>query len=287
MPRAFVQKLALTLDMIKFPHSVFALPFALASALFAADGAPGIRQFLLIVACMVTARNAAMTFNRIVDRKIDALNPRTKTRPLAAGTLPLGFSVVFCAVNCVLFIASAALFNRLTLFLAPVAIVIVLGYSLTKRFTHYTQFFLGLALGSAPVAAWIALTGTVEPFPLYLGAGVLFWVAGFDLIYSCQDYEFDRAHGVKNLVAKHGIAAGLRIARLCHLLCALLFITAGLKAELGLWYFLGTAVIAGFLSYEHALVKPDDLSRVNAAFFTMNGVVSLSFFAFSLLEIYF
>lgn len=287
MPRTFTRKLILTLDMIKFPHAVFALPFALASALFAAHGNPEWRPIILIVACMVTARNAAMTFNRIVDRRMDALNPRTKDRPLAAGTLPLGFSIAFCAVNAALFIAAAALFNRLTLVLSPIALAVVFGYSLTKRFTHYTQFFLGIALGSAPVAAWIALTGRIDAFPLYLGAGVLFWVAGFDLIYSCQDYDFDRTHDVKNLVAKHGIATGLRIARLCHVLCVLLFATGGLKAELGFWYFAGVAVMAGFLAHEHGMVKHNDLSRVNAAFFTMNGMVSLSFLAFSLLEIYF
>ena len=183
----FFKKLNLTLEMIKFKHSLFALTFALTSLIFSSQGLPNILTFFVIVLCMVTARNAAMSFNRIVDRDIDALNPRTSSRPLASGTLSLNFSKVFCLSNAILFMALSSYFNWLSFLLSPLALFIVLGYSLTKRFTHFTQFFLGLALGISPLAVSIAITGTLSLFSILLGCAVFFWVSGFDLIYSCQD----------------------------------------------------------------------------------------------------
>lgn len=286
MLATFTRKLALTLDMIKFKHSVFALPFALTSLFFATNGKPSARQFILIVLCMVSARTAAMTFNRIVDRDIDEINPRTKSRPIPAGQLSLRFSIVFCLVACGLFIFFASLFNQLTLLLSPAALLIILGYSLTKRFTHLTQFFLGLALGISPLATWIAITGSISPFPALLGAGVFFWVAGFDLIYSCQDYDFDKANDLKNLVVKIGVAKALTLSKMLHGLCLAFFLLAGLNLNLRIFYLTGLIVMSGFLIYEHRIITPTDLSRVDLAFFTLNGYVALSFFIFSILEIY-
>lgn len=284
---ATANKLRLTLDMIKFPHSVFALPFALASAFYARSGVPSPREIILIVLCMVTARNAAMSFNRIVDRDIDAKNPRTNNRPLVTGALSTNFAIAFCIINCVSFILLSATFNKLTLALSPAALAIVLGYSLTKRFTHATQFFLGLALGSSPIASWIALTGGVTAFPLLIGAAVFCWVAGFDLIYSCQDYGFDKQNGVKNWVVSLGIKNALLVSKFLHALCILLFVLAGIVLGTTWLYFAGVLAMAGCLIYEHGLVRHDDLSRVNAAFFTMNGYVALVFFAFSLADVFY
>lgn len=283
---SFTKKLFLTLDMIKFQHSIFALPFALTSLFFATQGRPSLRQFILIVLCMVTARNAAMSFNRIVDRDIDRANPRTQNRPIPRGELSLRFSIGFCVFNALLFIFITGFFNHLTFLLSPLALAIVLAYSLTKRFTHATQFFLGLALGVSPLATWIAVTGTLTVFPILLGVGVFFWVAGFDLIYSCQDVAFDRQHGLKNLVVRLGINNALLLAKILHALCVVSFILAGRSLGLGASYFAGIIFITMVLIYEHTLVRPNDLSRVNVAFFTLNGYVSLSFFGFSLLQIY-
>lgn len=282
----FVQKLSTTLDMIKFKHSIFALPFALSSFFLATNGNPELKTLLLIIAAMVTARSAAMTFNRIVDRDIDALNPRTQSRPLASGTLSLKFSVIFCLINSVLFIFISSLFNKLTFILSPFALAILLGYSLTKRFTHITQFFLGIALGISPIAAWIAATGTISLYSLILGLAVCLWVAGFDLIYSCQDYQFDKQNDLKNIVVKLGIQNALRLAKGLHILALTAFLLAGYFHHMGVIYYLGAIFIAAFLVYEHSLVKSHDLSKVDMAFFTLNGYVAILYFIFTLLDIY-
>lgn len=280
----FWNKFLVTLDMIKFQHSIFAMPFALVSLLHATGGHPTGRQFLLIVLAMITARNTAMSFNRIVDLDIDTKNPRTQNRPLVSGDLSTRYAKAFCLMNALIFVVIAALFNKLTLWLSPVALVIVMGYSLTKRFTQHTQFFLGLSLGISPLATWIAIRGELALFPALIGIGVLFWVAGFDLIYSCQDHDFDKANGLKNLVVAWGIKNALYLARFFHILSMLVLILAGFWQQTGFWYMTGIALMCVFLVFEHRLVKPHDLSRVNAAFFAMNGYVGLSYLAFVLLD---
>ena len=288
----FLRRVRLTLEMIKFEHSVFALPFALTGALLAVrDG--GLAGDLLwrklgwIVAAMVGARSAAMAFNRLVDSDIDARNPRTKMRHLPAGLLSAGFSWGFVAVSSLLFIIAARQLNTLCFRLAPVALGIVFFYSFTKRFTSFSHLVLGFALGIAPAAAWIAIRGSLDPRILWLTAAVTFWTAGFDIIYSCQDYEFDTDADLFSLPRRLGIAGALRVARLLHaamLACLLMLIYT---LELGPISLLGVRVVAALLVYEHRLVKADDLSRVNAAFFTMNGYVSVLFFLFWAADIFY
>lgn len=280
----FWHKLKLTLGMIKVQHSLFALPFALTSLLIATHGSPTPKLFVLVVLAMITARNTAMTFNRIVDRDIDQKNPRTMNREIPSGKLSLSFAKLFCAANVLLFIVITGFINKTALALSPLALAIVLSYSLTKRFTHYTQFFLGLALGIAPIAAWIAATGTLALFPILLGLGVLFWVSGFDLIYSTLDYDFDKTNGLKNLVVKWGIKKSLWAARVLHLTSMMFIFLAGAMERLSLFYFLGGLFMTGIIAYEHKLIKPHDLSRVNMAFFTLNGYAALVFLGFVLLE---
>lgn len=278
-------KLRTTLEMIKFSHSVFALPFALTAAAYATGGFPGWQPTLLIIAAMISARSAAMAFNRLVDHNFDARNPRTQDRPLPSGRLSRGFVIGFCLLMSVVFLAASASFNQLTLLLAPLVLVFLFGYSLAKRFTHYTQIWLGLALGMAPPAAWIALTGTLSAFPLFVGLGVVFWVAGFDLIYASQDHTFDQASGLKSLVVKLGIRQALLVARIFHILAILAFATAGISFGSHFFYFIGLACMAGLLIYEHTLISPDDLTRVDQAFFTANGFVAILYFIFAVTDL--
>jgi 4-hydroxybenzoate polyprenyltransferase len=285
----FLRRLRLTLEMIRFEHSVFALPFALTGALLAfresgytVTGAWWMAWdiVLWIVVAMVGARSAAMAFNRLVDAEIDARNPRTKGRHIPAGLLSRTFGWGFTAASCILFFFAAWKLNTLCFRLAPVALAVLLGYSFTKRFTHFSHLVLGFALGMAPAAAWIAVRGTLDPRILLLTAAVTFWTAGFDIIYSCQDYEFDRDLQLYSLPRWVGIRNALLIARGLHVLmivCLLLLVNA---LQLGALSLAGVAAVAGLLLYEHGLVKADDFSRVNAAFFTMNGWVSVLFFVF-------
>jgi 4-hydroxybenzoate polyprenyltransferase len=287
----FWRRIRLTLEMIKFEHSVFALPFALTGALLAVrEGAAGVnlwRQFAWIVVAMVGARSAAMAFNRLIDADIDARNPRTKTRHIPAGLLSTGFSWGFVAASSLLFILAAYELNTLCFRLAPVALAIIFTYSFTKRFTSFSHLVLGFALGIAPAAAWIAIRGSLDLRILWLTAAVTFWTAGFDIIYSCQDYEFDTDAGLFSLPRRVGVAGALLVSRLLHaaMLACLLALVYSLR--LGALSLLGIAVVAALLIYEHRLVKPDDLSRVNAAFFTMNGYVSVLFFLFWAADIYY
>ncbi len=264
--------------MIKFEHSIFALPFALTGALLAARGWPSIRQILWIVAAMVAARSAAMTFNRIADLRFDALNPRTRLRALVSGKLSPRFAAAFTVVCSVVFILAAAELNRLALELSPLALAALLGYSYTKRFTWLSHLALGICLGMSPVAAWIALRGDVSVGVLLLGAAVTLWVAGFDLIYACQDVEFDRRHGLASFPSRYGIAAALRGSSALHVLMVGLLVVTARVEGLGWLAELGVFLVALLLAYEHHLVKPSDLSRVNAAFFTLNGYISVLFF---------
>src|SRR5438128_6190713 len=270
-----LHNLRVTLEMIKWEHSVFALPFALCGAMLAANGLPAGQQMLWIIVAMVAARSAAMAFNRLADAAIDAANPRTQTRALPAGTLTPMFVATFVIVSCVVFVLAASRLNHLTLLLSPVALAVVLLYSYTKRFTRWSHLVLGLALGIAPSAAWIAVRGTLDPRILLLTAAVTFWVGGFDVLYSCQDYDFDLETGLHSVPRYCGIAKALWIARLFHLLMLLLLVALVFVFGLGKLAVAGIVVVALLLIYEHSLVSADDLSRLNAAFFTLNGVISV------------
>jgi 4-hydroxybenzoate polyprenyltransferase len=265
--------------MVKLSHSVFALPFALASALLAGGGRIPWRTLLLIVIAMVGARSAAMGFNRLADHAIDARNPRTAGRELPRGVLSRAQVGLFVVLSAAVLVAAAALLNPLCLALSPVALAVVFGYSYTKRFTSLAHLVLGLALAIAPVGAWLAVRGRLDATPLVIGGAVLFWVAGFDTIYSCQDADFDRASALHSLPARLGIARALRLARGFHLLAAALLVSVFWMEPLHALYLAGTAAVAGGLVYEHTLVRADDLSRVNAAFFLVNGWISVGYLA--------
>ncbi len=264
--------------MIKWEHSIFALPFALTGAMLAARGLPLWRVLFWIVVCMVAARSAAMAFNRWADADIDLANPRTATRAIPAGLLSRRFTLGFTVIAAVIFIFGASRLNRLTLLLSPVALAVVFFYSYAKRFTHWSHLVLGLALGIAPSAAWIAVRGSLDPRILVLSAAVLFWVGGFDVLYACQDYEHDQQAGLHSVPQAFGLDAAFWIARVMHVL--MLGCLVGLISlfHLGWISVVGVVAVAAMLLYEHTLVSPRDLKRLNAAFFTMNGIISFVFF---------
>ena len=266
--------------MIKWEHSIFALPFALCGAMLAAGGLPTASQFGWIVLCMISARSAAMAFNRLADAQIDAANPRTATRAIPAGALSQKFAAIFVTATCVIFVFSAAQLNRLTLYLSPLALAIVLLYSFTKRFTRWSHLVLGFALGVAPAAAWIAVRGSLDLRILLLTAAVTFWVGGFDVLYACQDIDFDRNFGLNSIPQAWGIRTALAFARVLHILMLALLLVLVFVFGLGKIALLGVIVVALLLAYEHSLVSASDLSKLNAAFFTMNGVISVVFFIF-------
>jgi 4-hydroxybenzoate polyprenyltransferase len=280
LPVPLFRNLRVTLEMIKWEHSIFALPFALCGAMLAASGLPTAHQLLWIVIAMIAARSAAMAFNRLADAAIDAANPRTSTRALPAGQLSPAFVTTFVIVSCAIFVVAASQLNRLTLWLSPVALAILLLYSYTKRFTRWSHLVLGFALGIAPAAAWIAVRGSLDPRILLLTAAVTFWVAGFDVLYACQDFDFDRDAGLHSLPRHVGISRALWIARTFHLIMLALLIAMIPAFSLGTLAMAGIIVVTLLLLYEHTLVKPDDLSKLNAAFFTMNGVISVVFLVF-------
>lgn len=274
--KSFWQKLKMTLEMIKFEHTVFALPFAFLGAVLAADGLPRWDQALWITMAMVGARSAAMSFNRIADRKIDAENPRTANRELPTGKLSVGFAWAFMVASCALFMISAFMLNRLTLILAPVALVSVLGYSYAKRFTSFSHLLLGWALAIAPTGAWIAVRGALDSeVPLLLSLLVMTWTAGFDVLYACQDFEYDKAKGLRSIPARYGIRSALWIARFFHLASFLVLILIYLVTGLGALALGGVIATGMLMIYQHLLVRPDDLSKMNAAFFTANAFVSV------------
>jgi 4-hydroxybenzoate polyprenyltransferase len=262
--------------MIKIEHTLFALPFALLGAVFAANGLPAFRQIFWIIVAMVGARSAAMAFNRIADLHYDTRNPRTASRALPAGVLSVGFVWMFTIVSAALFLLAAAMLNRLTLILAPAALASVLLYSFTKRFTLLSHIMLGWCLAIAPTAAWIAVRGEIaSPIPLLLSLVVLLWTAGFDILYACQDVDFDRREGLKSIPARVGIANALWIARALHLSAFLALLSLYYSTKLGWVALIGVLVTAALLLYQHRLVKANDLSRLNAAFFTTNAFVSV------------
>src|SRR3954464_5940347 len=266
--------------MIKWEHSIFALPFALCGAMLAAGGLPSVHRLLWIVVAMVAARSAAMAFNRWADASIDAANPRTSTRALPAGHLSPAFVATFVVVSSAVFVLAASQLNRRTLLLSPVALAVVLFYSYTKRFTRWSHLVLGFALGIAPAAAWIAVRGSLDPRILLLTAAVTFWVGGFDVLYACQDIEFDRANSLNSIPQAMGVPKALIIARTLHVLMLGLLVALVMAFGLGKLAIIGVLVVTVLLAYEHSLVASDDLSKLNAAFFTMNGVIAVVFFVF-------
>ena len=271
-----VHSLRTTLEMIKFSHTLFALPFAIYAAFLAADGWPAPATLGKILLAMVGARSAAMAHNRLADRELDAANPRTAGRALPAGALSVGFVRAFLAASIVLFLAAAASLNRLTLALSPLAIALLLLYSYTKRFTALSHLVLGLCLGLAPVGAWIAVRGSIAALPILLGLAVLFWTAGFDVIYALQDEEHDRRAGLRSIPVRLGAPMALAVSALFHVAMLLLLLGVWRLSGSGTVLLAGVAATAAALVYQHAIVRPGDLSRVNAAFFTANGFVSVT-----------
>jgi 4-hydroxybenzoate polyprenyltransferase len=275
-----LRDLKITLEMIKWEHSIFALPFALTAAMLAAGGWPRPAQLGWIVVAMVAARSAAMAFNRLADAEIDARNPRTATRAIPAGHLSRRFVFLFVLAAAAALVLAASQLNRLSLYLSPAALGIILLYSYTKRFTRWSHLVLGLALGIAPAAAWIAVRGTLDARILVLTAAVTFWVGGFDILYSCQDYDFDCSQGLHSVPRFFGIGNALWIARSLHVAMLGLLVCLALLFHLGMIAAAGIVVVGVLLAYEHSLVSAKDLSKLNAAFFTTNGVVSVVFFLF-------
>ena len=276
-------RIRIVLEMIKFEHSVFALPFALVGALLAAragGGLPSWRQVLWIVVAMVGARSAAMTLNRIADLEYDRRNPRTANRALPAGELSPGFAWMFTLLASAVLVIAAWQLNRLALELSPVALLVLFFYSYTKRFTSWSHFVLGFCLGISPAAAWIAIRGSLDARMLILCAAVTLWVGGFDVLYSCQDVDFDKAAGLHSIPKRFGIAKALLTARAMHLVMVALLAWLAFSFHLAWPAWAGIGVVAALLAYEHSLVKPDDLSKMNAAFFTVNGYISLLFLLF-------
>lgn len=278
------RRLATVLEMIKFQHTIFALPFAVVGAAYAANGWPPLSKCLWILGAMVGARSAAMTFNRIADAQFDALNPRTANRALPRGLISTQFATGFLAGSLALFFLSCSMLNWTVLLLSPIAAAVILGYSFTKRFTMLSHFVLGLSLALAPIGASLGVEPTLHAFPLILGAGVLFWVAGFDILYSCEDATFDRETGLKSIPSALGIARALRTARACHA-AALIAFAAPLLMGLRGWYAGAVAAVALLLLYEHTLVRPDDLRRANRAFFQVNAIISITLAAGALAEL--
>lgn len=278
------------LEMIKFEHSIFALPFAMIGMMWGSLSAfgtawPGARIFILVVVAMVSCRSAAMAWNRIADRDIDANNPRTKVRAIPAGLLTLRQSTIFFYGSCLIFFLACFFLNPLALALSPIALGTTLFYSVTKRFTPLCHFVLGLSLGIAPAAAWIASTGQLHSAIVPMTCAVLFWTAGFDIIYALQDEDFDRENGLRSMPQTLGKAKALVLSRACHIAAIAFLATGGWLVHAGPIYFVGVGFAAALLGYEQSLVKPHDLSKVNLAFFTLNGFVSLGVFAFALIDV--
>lgn len=275
-----VRSLRTTLDMIKWEHSVLTLPFGLTGAVLAARGIPSGWKLLWIAVALVAARSAAMAFNRLADHEIDAANPRTRMRALPAGHLSRAFVALFVIVSSVVFAGAAWQLNRLAFFLSPVALAVILVYSFTKRFTRWSHLVLGLAMGIAPAGGWVAVRGTLDPPILLLTAAVIFWGGGFDVLYACQDYDFDRSADLHSVPKYFGIARSLWIARVFHVVTLVLLGALVYVLQLGAVAIVGVCIVALLLAYEHSLVKPHDLSNLNAAFFTMNGIISMIFLVF-------
>ena len=282
---AIFRKIKIILDMIKFEHTIFMLPFAIMSAFIASDGLPALDKFAWILVAMVGARSCAMAFNRLADAEIDKANPRTSMRAIPAGLIAKGAVWAFTLVSAALLVFAAYNLNPLAFGLSPVALVVIMGYSYTKRFTSFSHLWLGLSLSIAPIGAWIAIKGQFDWTPMLLGLAVLLWTAGFDIIYACQDFDFDRKHRLYSIPAKFGIRPALWISSVLHVVMVAVLLGVTLLTDLGGVYLVGVGIVIVILIYEHAIVKPHDLSRVNLAFFTLNGMVSLVLMVLSVVDI--
>ena len=278
------EKIVIYLRMIKFPHSVFALPFAFTAAIMAAEGIPPLKKIFWITLAMVGARSAAMGLNRIIDRKIDLANPRTRNREIPKGIIKVSEAVLFTIISFAVLVLSAYMLNPLCLKLSPVAIAVLFLYSYTKRFTWATHFVLGLSLSAAPLGAWIAIRGTFDAEILPITIAIVFWLAGFDTLYALQDIDFDKSHGLYSIPRRFGIKKALLLARIFHLITFLLLLFSGLLFNRNIFYWVGMAVVAGMFIYEHSLVKENDLSKLDIAFFNMNGYISITVFVFTFLD---
>jgi 4-hydroxybenzoate polyprenyltransferase len=283
-----IKKVKNYLSLVKFSHTIFAMPFALIGyflALHQTEAQFEWKLFLFVILCMIFARNAAMAFNRFIDRNIDIKNPRTAIREIPAGTIKANSALLFVIINSLLFIATTYFINSLTFKLSPVALLIVLGYSVTKKFTALCHLILGLGLSLAPIGAYLAVTGEFALIPILYSLVVLLWVSGFDIIYALQDLDFDKEEELKSFPVFFGKRGALNASTLLHVLSALLTLTAGYLGEFGLIYWIGSTIFIGLLFYQHTLVKPNDLSRVNIAFFTTNGIASVIFAVFTITEL--
>jgi len=278
------------LSLVKFSHTIFAMPFAITGFVL------GIKQssepvhwslFILVVLAMVFARNAAMAFNRWADKDLDKLNPRTALREIPAGIVSPGSALFFVVMNSVLFVATTFFINKLTFFLSPIALIVILGYSLTKKFTSLCHFILGIGLSLAPIGAYLSVTGSFDLLPIFYSILVLFWVSGFDMLYALQDEEFDESMNLKSMVVNLGKSGAIKLSVITHTVSIAMIILIGFKAEFGLWYWLGSFIFAGLLAYQHMIIKPNDISRINLAFATTNGIASVIFAVFNITEILF
>jgi 4-hydroxybenzoate polyprenyltransferase len=280
-----LNRIKIILEMIKFEHTIFALPFAFTGALLALGELPSLHQTIWIVVAMVGARSAAMGFNRWADRHIDAENPRTKTRALPLGLVTPAQVLVFIIVSSAVLVLAAYMLNPLSFFLSPLALAIVFFYSYTKRFTFLAHAFLGLAISGAPMGAWIAVTGRFEFPALVLGIAVLFWLLGFDILYALQDLEFDKEKGLHSIPQRFGVRTSLWISRAAHAVTMICLFSLFQLLPVGMLYLLGIVIALGLIVYEHSLVREDDLSKLNIAFFNMNGYISVTIFVFTLLDV--
>lgn len=280
----FFRKIKIILDMIKFEHTIFALPFAIMSAFIASDGIPAPDKLIWILLAMIGARSCAMAFNRLADSGFDGANPRTAARAIPAGRITKRAVWVFTVVSAALLVFAAYKLNPLAFALSPVALAVIVGYSYSKRWTILSHFWLGLSISIAPIGAWIAITGTLDWPPMLLGLAVLLWIGGFDIIYACQDYEFDRKHGLFSIPARYGKQRALRLSSTLHAMMVVVLIGVTAITNLGVFYLIGVGIVTILLIYEHAIVRPNDLSRVNLAFFTLNGIVSLVLMALSVAD---
>lgn len=277
------------LSLVKFSHTIFALPFAVIGyflAIHTTDATFNIQLFILVILCMVFARSAAMAFNRYIDRNIDEQNERTAIREIPAGVVKPQSALIFVIINCILFIATTYFINSLCFYLSPVALAVVLGYSLTKRFTALCHVVLGIGLSLAPIGAYLAVTGKFDWLPLFFSFAVLFWVSGFDIIYALQDEDFDRSKKLRSIPVLLGKKGALMLSNVFHVISAAFIMYAGFYAHFNMWYWIGATVFTGLLIYQHTLVKPNDLSKVNIAFFTTNGIASVVFAVFVLIGLF-
>ena len=282
-----IRKLKIILDMIKFEHTIFMLPFAIMSAFIASEGFPAPDKIGWILVAMVGARSCAMAFNRLADAKIDKANPRTAIRAIPTGKIGKKEVWVFTLVSAALLVFAAYKLNQLAFALSPVALAVIMGYSYTKRFTSLSHLWLGISLSIAPIGAWIAIKGRFDWTPMLIGLAVLLWTAGFDIIYACQDLDFDRRHGLYSIPTRLGIRGALWLSSVLHVVTVAILIAIMPLTDFGLLYLVGVGIVSVILIYEHVIVKPNDLSRVNLAFFTLNGMVSLVLMALSVADILF